>query len=843
MKNPLLAPFFSVAAGIVAARFVSFSVRELVWAFAGMALLAAFAWWKSTGRAALASVLTGIFFGGALIYAGHRPDPPPVIDAAADEVVILSGCVVNPPVFSEEREQFTLELAPHARARVSLYVKPGERLPDFDYGRVVELDARVRRTHNFRNPGSFDYAAYQARQDIYWTASGRASALRFLPGRCGSRFWKVIFDLRSAALHRLDKLYPGDTYASGMTQAILVGESSNLEKVWTEHFRRTGTYHTIVISGLHVTVLAGFLLFLLRMCMVPESFALGATMLASWLYAFVAGWQAPAIRSAAGFALFVFLRYIYRRSRLLNVLAAVALGFVVFDPEQLFDASFQLSFLAVALIGALAVPIIERTSAPLAMGLSSLADRDRDLHLPPRAANFRVELRLLAETLSLAMREVLSPGAWLAGLGLAARGAVFCWDLVVISAVMQFGLALPMAVYFHRLSITGLSANLLIVPLMSAVIPVGFVAVFTGWRFVAAVAGWLLRVSEKIAYWHVGWEPDWRVADPPLWLALALVAAVVALTLVFQRRRAALVVLGVNAALLVVLVWHPFAPEVERGCLEVTAIDVGQSEGFFLAFPDGKLVMLDGGGFPPNGRARKPRLDIGEDVVSPYLWSRSIRRLDAVALSHPHEDHIGGLPAIVENFRPKELWVGAVADTPEWRLLRDVALRRGVRIVRLEYGRKFRYGGTDLEVLAPLPDHEPSAEAPNNDSLVLRIRYGRNSFLFTGDIEKRVERQLVEAGTLARTDVLKVPHHGSKTSSSELFLESVRPAFAMISCGLDNHFQFPHAEVLERLQGLHSAVLRTDVDGLVSVRSDGRLIRFETPAHPADGAPRLYEPF
>ena len=843
MRNPLLPPFFALAGGVVAARFVSFRPSELGLALAVLAVLATLAYCVSTRRVALAATLVACTFAGALIAVLHRPAPPPEIDATAGETVILSGCIVNPPVFSADREQFTLEIAPHARARVSLYVKPGERLPEFDFGRMVELDARVRRTHNFRNPGSFDYVAYQARQDIYWTASGRATTLHFLPGRCGSRFWKVIFDLRSAALHRLDKLYPGDTYASTMTQAVLIGESSNLERVWTDHFRRTGTYHTIVISGLHVTVLAGFLLFLLRVCFVPEPIALGATALAAMLYAFVAGWQAPAVRSATGFALFVFLRYLYRRSRVLNLLAAVALAFVVFDPEQLFDASFQLSFLAVALIGALAVPIIERTSGPLAWGLRDLADRDRDLHMQPRAAHFRVELRLLAETLSFAVRRAVSPGAWLRVLGPAARVAVFCWDLTVISAVMQFGLALPMAIYFHRVSITGLSANLLIVPLMSAVIPVGFVAVFTGWRFVAAIAGWLLRVSESIALWHVGWEPDWRISDPPLWLAVALVAAVVCLTLVFERRRAALCALGANALLLVLLVWHPFPARTERGVLEVTAIDVGQGDGLFLAFPDGKLMMLDGGGLAAHGSSRKPRIDTGEDVVSPYLWSRSIRRLDAVALSHTHEDHIGGLAAIIDNFRPKELWIGAVADTPEWRHLEETAQRRHVRIVRLESGQRFRYGRAGIEVLAPLPDHEPSAEAPNNDSMVLRISYGQRSFVLTGDIERRVERQLVESGTLQRTDVLKVAHHGSKTSSTEPFLEQVQPAFAVISDGFENQFRFPNREVLDRLDSLHTAVLRTDRDGLVSIRSDGRRLRFETPMSPEERAPGLYDPF
>lgn len=841
MHDPLVAPFVALASGVVVARFVSFSTPELVVPATALALLAALGLWKRSRRTALAACLAALFFAGALTGVAHRPAPPPELDAAAGEVVLLGGCVVEPSILSEDREQFTLELGPAARARVTLYAKPGERLVDLRYGQNVELDARVRRTHNFRNPGSFDYAAYLARQRIYWSAAGRAATVRVLPGRCGSAFWSFLFGLRTAALTRIEKLYPGDSYGSAMMQAILIGESSKVERVWTDYFRRTGTYHTIVISGLHVTVLAGFFLLLLRICLVPEPIALTATMLAAWLYALVAGWQAPAVRAAAGFALFVFLRYIYRRSRLLNILAAVALGFVIFDPEQIFDASFQLSFLCVALIGALAVPVIERTSAPLARGLRALADTDRDLHLEPRAAHFRVELRLLAETLSLWTR--VSGRAWLPALGLLMRAGFFCYELMVISAVVQVGLALPMAVYFHRLSLTGVTANLLIVPLMSAVIPVGFVAVFTGWRFAAAIAGWLLGLSQRAAEWHARWEPNWRVPDPPLWLAVALAAAVVCLALTVGRRRAALAALGATAALLVLLVWHPFPPHAELGVLELTAIDVGQAESLFLAFPDGKLMLLDGGGFPPSGRRRRPRLDMGEDVVSPYLWTRSIRTLDAIALSHPHEDHIGGLAAIVENFRPKVLWTGAVADTPEWRRLRQAALGRGVRIVTLQPGQRFRYGGAQIEVLAPLPGHQTSEKFPNNDSLVLRVSYGRNSFLFTGDIERSVERELVAAGTLQHADVLKVPHHGSRTSSTEPFLDRVRPAFAVISAGFENQFHNPHPDVVKRLEGLHAAVLRTDLDGLVSFRADGRRIRFETPASPDERYPGLYGPF
>ena len=331
--------------------------------------------------------LLGLFFAGALDSRVHAPGPPPQIDASGREVVILGGCVVEPPAVSGERERFVLELDRDARAQVTLYTKPGETLPALHYGQNIELDAKVRPPRNFGNPGAFDYRRFLARQDIYWTASAAAGSVRVLPGRCGNLFQKAVMDLRAAALARIERLYPGDAYQTGMMQAILIGQSFQLQKVWTEQYRSTGTFHALVISGTHVAVLAAFFLFVLRICFVPESVALFATVLAAWLYALVTGWQAPCVRSAAGLTLFMIAGYFYRERRIMNLLAAVALGFLLVDPDQLFDASFQLTFLAVGFLGAFAAPAIAATSGPLAAGLRDLGDSGRDLaRAAPRRA-------------------------------------------------------------------------------------------------------------------------------------------------------------------------------------------------------------------------------------------------------------------------------------------------------------------------------------------------------------------------------------------------------------------------------------------------------------------------
>ncbi len=669
---------------------------------------------------------------------------------------------------------------------------------------------------------------------MYWTASIPAGGrLSVLPGRCGSRFRAAIFALRTAALNRIDQLYAGNPYATGMLEATLIGETKKLEGIWTDHFRRTGTYHMLVIDGLHITVLAAFLLFLLRVCSIPELAALGLTAAAAWLYALVSGWNAPAVRAAGGFTLYVVARYFYRRGRFLNLLAAAAMVYLIADPGQLFDSGFQLSFLAVAAIGALAVPMLEATSAPYSRALHGIAESSRDPRLEPLAAQFRLELRLLAETLRAYLR---IPEAWLLrGLALTARVVFYAYEIAVVSTAIQIGVALPMAIYFHRISLTGLSANILVVPLLALVVPTGFVAVFTGWHFPAALAEWLLKAGEKVADWHTRFEPDWRVPDPPLWLSLALSAAVLLLAWAMRRSRwlawtAAVPVLGLFA----LVYWHPFPPAVAPRQLELTVIDVGQGDSLLISFPDSKLMLVDGGGILSFGRRAKPRFDIGEDVVSPYLWTRSIRRLDVVVLTHAHDDHARGLPAVIENFHPAELWTGATPKSEAWSEVLAKAQSARVKILAMQSGRCFDFGGARVEVLSPPQDYIAADTPKNDDSLALRITYGQRSFLLTGDLEKPMERLLLESGTQVRADVLKVGHHGSNTSSTDPFLDAVAPMFAVISDGFANSFHHPHPQVLARLAAHRTAVFRTDQQGLITIRTDGRKLSVETyqPAEP-----------
>ncbi|HVW10167.1 MAG TPA: ComEC/Rec2 family competence protein, partial [Bryobacteraceae bacterium] len=274
-REPLLLPFACLAAGILIGKYVSIPAEKslsaaIVCIF--LALIANAMTRRSLG-ARIAAGVAVVFFGTSLAALRSLP-PPRELSVPDNTLAIFDGCVTDPGLLGADRERFGIELAPGARAEVSLYTKPGETFPDLPYGTLVEFQGKARTPHNFDNPGAFDYRTYLARQQIYWNVSAAASTLRVLPGHCGNRPAKFIADLRISALHRLDRLYAGDPYANGMMQAVLIGATAKLDKLWTADYRSTGTFHALVISGSHVAVLAAVFLFLLRILAVPRGAAI-----------------------------------------------------------------------------------------------------------------------------------------------------------------------------------------------------------------------------------------------------------------------------------------------------------------------------------------------------------------------------------------------------------------------------------------------------------------------------------------------------------------------------------------------------------------------------------------
>jgi len=267
----------------------------------------------------------------------------------------------------------------------------------------------------------------------------------------------------------------------------------------------------------------------------------------------------------------------------------------------------------------------------------------------------------------------------------------------------------------------------------------------------------------------------------------------------------------------VCIVLLPPRPQWRPGFLEITAIDVGQGDSLLLITPEGKTLLLDAGGAVENSRSD---FDVGEEVVSPYLWSRGIRRLDVIISSHAHTDHLGGMRSIIANFQPREFWYGV--ESPS-RIFQEV--EQAARLFHVERraqvaGNSFDYGGIRVRVLNPQLGalaHDPPVD---DESLVLHLTYGDTSALLVGDSHRQTERLLVDEKPHA--DLLKIGHHGSATSSSPEFLAAVDPRYAVVSVGLYNSFHHPRRDVMQRYADAHVRTYRTDLAGAVTFYLDGK---------------------
>ena len=253
----------------------------------------------------------------------------------------------------------------------------------------------------------------------------------------------------------------------------------------------------------------------------------------------------------------------------------------------------------------------------------------------------------------------------------------------------------------------------------------------------------------------------------------------------------------------------------------VEAIDVGQGDSLLIITSDGKTLLVDGGGIGGGPRLAPQEFDIGEEVVSPALWARGIQHLDVVAISHAHSDHMGGVPAVLRNFHPAELWVGNNPHSTAYDELLQEARELRVQTRSFRGGDRLRLGEAEVNIMAPTPAYQPGRAPANNDSMVLRVAYGKTSVLLEGDAEAAVEQAMLMDPNLAST-LLKVGHHGSVNSTRPEFLARVAPQWAVISCGRRNRYGHPRPEILAALQRARVRTFSTDINGATCFRLDGK---------------------
>ncbi len=726
--------------------------------------------------------------------------------------------------------------------RMGFTPKEGDAaLPEVHAGDEVSVMAQARRPLVFRDAGAFDRRGYLARQNIHLLATLRASSLlervSTPPATMGTRLAR----LRALLRERLDALYPDAPQTAGILRAMLLGDRSFVDQAESVDFQKTGVFHVLVVAGLHVGALAFFLYWLGNKLRLPRTLATVLLLAGLFAYIAVVEQRAPVLRAGLMTGIVVLASFFYRRLEILNSAALAALALLVAKPEEVFDTSFQLSFLAIGCIAGVAVPWMERHVQPYVGGLSGWRDVTRDGAFSARQAQFRLDLRAAASAMTSRLSARTAKWAQdfgVKGLGWSLRGA----EMIALSVVLQFGMLPLMARDFHRVTVMGPLANLFAVPLTGVIVPLGFFTLGGAViappiaRVLAWPLGWLVSLQRHVVGWFAGFaHGSYRIPGPPVWVMIFFFACGILLAVGLcaegwlGKRIKWIAVAGLLLALLVIAV-YPFPAAVERGALEVDVLDVAQGDSILVISPRGSTLLIDGGGRFAGFRGREevPGPDPGEEAVSAYLWSRGIQRLDAVALTHAHQDHIGGLKAVLENFQVGRLWLGRETETPALGQLKKIAEERNIRIEHELRGQSFLWDGVQVDFLWPqIPPEEIAPSAKNNDSLVLRLQYKERSVLLPGDAEKQAEYAMLsetEAGKL-HVDVLKVGHHGSKNSTMPEFLESVGPQIAIISAGEQNPYGHPSAELLERLQESGARILRTDVEGAVQVVTDGHRIR------------------
>lgn len=835
------------SSGILAAHFLWRSPS--VWLTAvGLALVGALTIWKRGPELVYPLALTAIFASGAFYLqafdAAQKTPPDLHAFATGEGEVIVTGHVIREGLLRdspyggkqesvdlEADELSTTEHASNAHVgiRLTIYSRDSDEaaaeqsrsdpaLPVYSYGELLRLRAKLRMPRNYGNPGALDLVGYLASQGIRLTGSARATQVEILPGFEGSRIGLGRACARRSALAHIQALWPGERGA--VMQAMLIGGRAFFGRDIKTNFQRTGTYHILVVSGMNVGILAFALFWAMRKLPFGETAATLLTILLSWGYAFIADLGSPIIRASIVLNLYLVTRLLFRDAAGLNALGVAGLGMLLVNPRTLFEASFQLTFLSVIAVAGIAVPVLRRTIYPLQTGLKNLDSPNYDYSFPTRAAQFRSDLRLIRSQMAgIAGKRVAN--------FMTVRSASFVLaaaELVIGSAVIQFALTLPMAWYFHRVTTLSLPTNALVIPIASVLLPAAVVAVALSY-----IAGWLAWIPTQVAAYALGLLTgtvrlfghfhlsDLRVATPSLVMCLVAVAAF-ALALVTARRTTVLAGVGLAAlaAAAFSLVLLPPKPQLQPGVLEITAIDVGQGDSLLVVTPSGKTLLLDSGGL---GGTSRSDFDVGEEVVSPYLWSRGIRRLDVVAISHAHSDHVGGMRSIIANFRPRDLWYGVESPTRDFVGVEKTARDFGLTLVSRHAGDEFSFGGVRFRVLNPQPDWEARDPAQDDESLVLHLQYGQTSALLVGDSHRKIEELLINENP--RADLLKIGHHGSLTSSSPEFLAAVSPRFAVVSAGFYNPFRHPRPEVMERYAASRITTYRTDLAGAVSFYLDG----------------------
>ncbi len=724
--------------------------------------------------------------GGAVRLAERSPSLPPELttaDAVTVEATVESMIRVRDGTEVEVRlDRVTRDAQTWAPADLhALVVVRGEPLEPLLPGDAVHFRARLRTVEGPANPGADDGADHWRAEGILLrcTLIAPGALVRWArPAPWGLR--RSVARAREQMRRVICDALVGPRRA--LVLSLVLGDRSLVEQPLDDAFRAAGVSHVLSVSGLHLAMAAFLFYFAVDRLTrrwrwlverVPaRRVAALVSIPAVLVYTLLTGAEVATERACVVALVYLSARVLDRRASTAEALVLGAWLLLAAAPHELFVASFQLSVAA-------------------ALG-TALAARRLSLLRRPRPSSLLMRLWRWASSLF-----------WVSLAALALTAPLAVW-------------------HFSQLSVTGLGANFLVVPLAELfVVPVGLAgaALTPLWffaRHLIELAGVGAQAMIVIVNWFArrtpaGWVPQPTIIELVAWYGVAV-------PLLVGGRRALRVAAVAALVLMAALGWRAAAPRLWPE-LRVTFLDVGQADAAVIELPSGHAIIVDGGG------SFDASYDPGERIVGPYLRRRGIAHLDLVVLSHPHPDHANGLPYLVANFPVDEIWPAAeTSQLPAQRALLDAAAHKKIPLGPL---RSVEVVGVRIDVIGPRDlDDALAADAAateNDNSIVLVVSYRGRRILFAGDIEKPAETRLQRG--LPHVDVVKVPHHGSPTSSTLPFIAATAPTWAVISVGRDNRWHFPSPDVVKRWQAAGADVLRTDRDGAVTilVHSDGSI--------------------
>lgn len=782
-----------------------------------------------------------------------------IVERAGNKSVTLTGVLDGPPEFARDRVYLSLrvervdsEVIANGRVSLLASLRDAETVAAYRalglrYGARVQMRTSLDRTGNYRNPGVSPLHEYLDRRgyDATGVVRGPGAIVRLEDTRV-SPLLAELYQWRERFQRELDMRFAPET--AGVLDAALLGNRYNLSQSASERFREGGTFHVLVISGLHISFLGGLVFLIVRRFTARRllQFALPATIV--WAYSIAVGAEASVVRAALMFTFAGLAPIVFRQATSLNALGAAALILLVRSPKEIFDPSFQLTFLSVLAIVAIGWPLLLKMSAIGAWHPT------RSTPYPPVCAR---GLKAFCEVLFWSERKweqeiERSPhdyrlfkagaAAWLERYRLQSC-LRYVFGAVLVSASVQVVLLPLMIVYFHRLSLASLVLNIIVSVLLALLVAVALLALLlsqisdvlsTPLFKLADAINWLMMhsvdpfssfdlASLRLPEYTGPAAFVYVVYYLPLLLLLFALLHWRPLALLKDRRcklhRLVLPMSILQVLLTVILVLHPFSSIRSDAQLRVDFLDVGQGDSALITMPDGTTLLVDGGGNTTQGARR-----IGETVVSEYLWWRGLSEVDYVLATHADADHIDGLNDVLKNFNVRSVFIARKpANDPEFSKFSQTLTATKTHAEMIQAGDVIRFGAVEVSVLWP----DTGELSTNNDSIVLRLKFGEHSILLTGDIEKPAERALVQSHHDLNANVVKVPHHGSKTSSTDDFVRATSPRLAIVSVGRNSMFGHPHQEVVQRWQANGATVLTTGECGTITITTDGKVLNLE----------------